>query len=57
MSDREFDEYIKERDGRKNYRAAFEDYYGKESCEDKKDRISLEMGCSWVRLDDGSSEG
>ena len=57
MSDKNFDEYIREREGRKDYREAFADYYGLDAKETRTDRIPLEDGCSWVRMCDGSAEG
>lgn len=57
MSDKNFDEYIREREGRKDFRAAFEEYYGRDTKEARTDRIPLEDGCAWVRMGDGSSEG
>lgn len=57
MRDREFYEYTKERDGRKDFRSALEEYFGTDTKEPRQDRIPLQDGCSWVRMDDGSGEG
>lgn len=57
MSDKNFDEYIREREQRKDFRAAYEDYYGRDAKETRADRIRLDDGCAWVRMGDGSREG
>ena len=56
MSDRDFDEYIREREARRDFRAAFEDYYGRDTKETRKDRIALDDGCAWLRINEGDDE-
>ena len=56
MKDRNFDEYIRERDANKDYRFAFDKYFGEEVKEERKDRIRLDDGCAWLRINEGSDE-
>ena len=56
MADRDFDEYIRDREARKDYRTAFEDYYGRPVREERKARIRLDDGCAWLRINEVGDE-